>query len=78
VKLLHITSSLDPKMGGVAQAVKTLVSELKELSVSSEIVTLDSPEADYLDGELNTCYPLGPGSGFGQYQVIALVKGQYK
>jgi glycosyltransferase involved in cell wall biosynthesis len=59
VKLLHITSSLDPKMGGVAQAVKTLVSELKELSVSSEIVTLDSPEAD--------CYPLGPGSGFGQY-----------
>jgi len=54
-------------MGGVAQAVKTLVSELKALSVLSEIVTLDSPQADYLNDGDNTCYALGPGTGLVQY-----------
>jgi glycosyltransferase involved in cell wall biosynthesis len=54
-------------MGGVAQAVKTLVSELKALSVLSEIVTLDPPQADYLNNEDNTCYALGPGTGLVQY-----------
>ena len=72
MKLLHITSSLNPKMGGVAQAVKTLVSELKEQSVSSEIVTLDTPDDDYLDGEEITCYPLGPGIALGQYSARLL------
>ena len=63
MKVLHITYSLNPKMGGVAQAVKTLVAELAKKSIDNEVATLDDPLAQYLAHDSFIYHPLGPGKG---------------
>lgn len=49
MRLLHVLDSIDPKAGGVAQAVKSLVSALDQLDVVSEITSFDDPNADWLE-----------------------------
>lgn len=55
-KILHVISTMDPKAGGVSQAVKTMVRGLKFYNISSAIVSLDEEEIkrDYPDFELIT------------------------
>jgi len=67
VRVLHITYTLNPKMGGVAQAVKTLVNELSKKSIDNEVATLDEQSAPYLPHGEFICHPLGPGKGPWKY-----------
>jgi glycosyltransferase involved in cell wall biosynthesis len=60
MKILHTISVMDPKMGGVSQAVRTIASSLNELGTSNEVVCLDSPSADFLKNDKLTIHALGP------------------
>jgi len=64
VKLLHVTASLDPTKGGVAEAVKSFISIAEHYPIVNEVATLDLPGADYFQSEITTVYPLGPSHGF--------------
>ena len=64
MKILHIVASLNPAMGGVAEAVKSFVSISEQQSVSNEIVTLDHPGVDYLQSDVTPIHALGPSYGF--------------
>lgn len=70
MKLLHVTHSLDPNMGGVAQAIKSLVFSFEATSVLCEIVTLDTPGVKYLDSSKTPIHNLGPSGNFGNHSKI--------
>lgn len=63
MKVLHVIPSLDPKFGGMSQAVRTLVSGLEPKGVQNEIVTLDEPTAGYIKESAIIVHALGKGSG---------------
>lgn len=63
MKILHIIAGMDPRKGGVGQAVRTMVASLAELGVESETVCLDGPESAFLRDDDFTIHALGPGKG---------------
>lgn len=58
---------MDPKMGGVCQAVKTIVSALTPFGVINEIVSLDAPDEIYLKNNPFVIYAVGKGKGPWKY-----------
>lgn len=63
-KILHITASMDPKLGGVCQALKTIVSGLNTHQDSqNEIVSFDDPDASFINIKSYKIHALGAGKG---------------
>jgi glycosyltransferase involved in cell wall biosynthesis len=60
MRILHLITSLDPATGGPAEVVRVLI-QYGPPGVSQEVVTLDSPDADFLKGVGFPVHPLGPG-----------------
>ena len=63
MNLLHIVASLDPKAGGVCQAVRTMIAGLAATGVASEVVSLDAPSASFLAADSFLTHALGPSRG---------------
>ena len=63
MKILHASPSMDPKLGGVCQAVRMIISGLEEYGVVNEVVSLDPPEAPFIQEELFPVHALGKGRG---------------
>jgi glycosyltransferase involved in cell wall biosynthesis len=61
--ILHITADMDPKAGGVCQAVRTMIAGLATRGVASEVASLDSPTASYVGTDAFPLHALGPGRG---------------
>lgn len=59
-KILHVLPSMDPRQGGVCQAVRTLASALEQEGVSNEVVCMDEPGEVFLR-ELYPVHALGKG-----------------
>jgi glycosyltransferase involved in cell wall biosynthesis len=64
LRVLHILPSLDPRMGGVAEAVVQLVRHMAPLGCASEVVTLDAPDGPGFDRVDAPVHRVGPGRGF--------------
>jgi glycosyltransferase involved in cell wall biosynthesis len=64
LRVLHILPSLDPRMGGVAEAVVQLVRHMTPLGCASEVVTLDAPDGPAFDRVDAPVHRVGPGRGF--------------
>jgi len=62
--VLHVLPSLDPRTGGVAEAVVQLVNHMPLYGCTGEVVTLDAPGASAFDRIHGTVHGLGPGCGF--------------
>jgi glycosyltransferase involved in cell wall biosynthesis len=67
VKILHVTSSLDPRGGGVAEAVRQFANALVRAGHETEIATVDSPGADWLRDAPWPVHALGPHRGGYQF-----------
>ncbi|WP_240935763.1 glycosyltransferase [Hymenobacter sp. HDW8] len=63
MKLLHLVASMDPRLGGVSQAVRTLIESLAERGVANEVATLDAPQATWIQKDSFLLHALGPGQG---------------
>ncbi len=72
MKVLHVVEKMDPKMGGVSQAVRTMIHGLDESGVQNEVVSLDDPNSAFLSHDLIVHHPLGSGTGFWRYSSILL------
>ncbi len=59
MKLLHVTSTMNPAAGGVCQAVCTIISGLNDLGVHNEVTCMDDPAAQSHNHSL-TIHALGP------------------
>lgn len=63
-RILHIVASMDPVGGGVAQAIHTLAAALEAYAYTSEVISLDAPDAPFLQAGTNLDLPIhaiGPG-----------------
>ncbi|MGI4022364.1 MAG: glycosyltransferase [Janthinobacterium lividum] len=64
MKLLHITASMDPKLGGVSQALKTIIKGLNVYPNSqNEVVSFDDPNASFIRENPDQINALGSGKG---------------
>lgn len=63
MRLLHIVASLDPTAGGVSQAVRTIITGLAAIGITSEVVSLDANDAVFLAADSFPVHTLGPGRG---------------
>jgi len=72
MNVLHVIADMDPVKGGVCQAVRTIIIGLAEQGVHSEVVSLDSPIADFLAEDTTRVHALGPGKGPWQYNAHLL------
>lgn len=63
MKLLHVSPSMDPKMGGVCQAVRMIISGLQGFATHNEVVSLDTAESKFLKDDPFQVYALGEGKG---------------
>lgn len=61
MNILHIAGKLDPRLGGVAQAIRTIICGLQELGFYNEVVTLDNPQAPFLKEEAFVIHTPGEG-----------------
>ncbi|NML63643.1 glycosyltransferase [Hymenobacter sp. RP-2-7] len=67
MKLLHVTSGMNPALGGVSQAVRTIIKGLTITGVYNEVVSLDSPDASWNQTAPFVTHALGPSWGPWQY-----------
>ena len=67
MKILHVTSSLDPRGGGVAEALRQLAPALVRQGHRTEIATLDTPGSPWLAAFPAPVHPLGPARTSYQY-----------
>lgn len=63
MKLLHIVASMDPQLGGVSQAVRSLIDSLAKRGVVNEAATLDAPQVPWTRNGAFSLHALGPGRG---------------
>jgi len=68
--ILHSISSMDPTLGGVSQALRTIASSVNGLGTTNHIVCLDAPDAAFLKTENLTIYALGPSKGPWAYSAL--------
>lgn len=62
MKVLHVIDRMDPKMGGVSQAVLNIISGLEMNQISNEIVSLDDPKSVFLTELGVKIHALGPAN----------------
>ncbi|MDB6134139.1 MAG: group 1 glycosyl transferase [Verrucomicrobiales bacterium] len=65
--VLHVIASMDPRHGGVCQAVRTIIQGLQPLGIQNEVASLDDPAGPSHDGDHFPHARLGPASGPWQY-----------
>lgn len=58
MRVLHVISSMDPKTGGVCEAVRIFANGLEDLGVTNEVVSVDSEHFDNQDKYIS--HLLGP------------------
>lgn len=72
MKVLHLISSMDPKLGGVSQAVSTMVKGLNALGVINHIISLDDPNEKFLTNQSIHIIPLEVGVSPWNYSLKLL------
>jgi len=64
MRILHVVAGMDPRQGGVCQAIRTIIQGLVLAGDHhNEVACLDDPRADYLAGQPFTVHALGPTGG---------------
>lgn len=72
MKVLHVLAGMDPRLGGVCQAVRTMAIGLTDLKVTNEVVSLDPPGSAFLKDDPFLIHALGPARGPWSYSPLLL------
>lgn len=72
MNVLHVVSSIDPKAGGVAQAIKTMIMGLSEMQVVNEVVCLDDTESYFVKNLPFDVHTMGPAKTSWKYAPLLL------
>ena len=70
MKILHVLTDMDPKKGGVCQAVRTMIYGLNGLGYHNEATCLNPPGADFLKDDKFTVHAVGAAKGPWAYNPI--------
>ena len=69
MKLLHVVSSMDPALGGVSQAIRTIIKGLAAAGVDNEVASSDAPDMHWNQAAPFVTHTLGPSRGAWQYSA---------
>ena len=67
MKILRVVPTMDPKMGGVCQAIRSSIPALQQRGVDSEVVSFDDPNEEYIKEDEFVTHALGPAKGAYSY-----------
>jgi glycosyltransferase involved in cell wall biosynthesis len=67
MRILHVIAGMDPKLGGVCQALRTIIAGLAEQQIHNEVVSLDEVNAPFLNDSSVTVHAIGRGKGPWRY-----------
>ena len=67
MKILHVITGMDPKEGGVCQAVRNIADALSRVGGYSEVASLDTPDAKFIADDALTIHPLGSSKSSWRY-----------
>ncbi|QMU27433.1 glycosyltransferase [Adhaeribacter radiodurans] len=70
MKLLHVIGSMNPIMGGVCQAVRTMIAGLEEFGIHNEVTSLDAPDSRFSTEDSFQIHALGPGKSSWGYSPL--------
>jgi glycosyltransferase involved in cell wall biosynthesis len=62
MKVLHVIDSMNPKRGGLCQAVRTMITGLTQYDVLNEVVCLDNQSESFIKHDSFKVFALGMGS----------------
>lgn len=63
MNILRVIPSMNPESGGICQNLRNSDSVLQELGLSSEILSFDAPEEDFLKQDACIIHAIGPAKG---------------
>ena len=72
MKVLHVVAGMDPKTGGVAQAVKSMIEGLKGSGIQNEVISMDHPGEKFVEENGFTIHALGPAKTAWRYSSSLL------
>ncbi len=67
MRILHLISTLDPRVGGPANSIRRIVATYPEFGSEGEVATLDDPAAPFLEQVSFKVHALGPAAGVFAY-----------
>lgn len=67
MRILHLVASLDPRDGGIVEAIRQLADVSVRLGCTNEAATLDPPHSDFFSGFNFPVHGLGPGATHFRY-----------
>ncbi len=68
MRILHVVSSVDPKLGGVAESIRSRGVKLVEMGHTVEVVSFDDPQDPFVVSYALKLHPLGHGRTAWLYQ----------
>lgn len=63
MNVLHVIPKMDPAMGGVGQAVRSIITGLEQHRIYNEVVSLDAPGSSFLNDDVFLIHALGHKQG---------------
>ncbi len=72
LRVLHVVPSLDPRAGGVAEAVLQLVNHMLPFGCTGEVASLDGPDVVVSDRLQGVVHRLGPARGKYGFSLSAM------
>ncbi len=63
MKLLSVIASMDPVTGGPCQGLRNSIPEWEKIGIHVEVVSLDDPDAPFMDKDPFVIHALGKGKG---------------
>lgn len=67
MRILHVVSSVDPQLGGVAESIRSRGEKLVGMGHLVEVVSFDDPQAPFIANYTLKLHALGPGYTAWQY-----------
>ncbi|MDT0686054.1 glycosyltransferase [Autumnicola psychrophila] len=67
MRILHVIAKMDPELGGVCKAIRTITRVGAENNIIHEVVSLDDPDSDFIKTDPFKIYSLGPAENIWNY-----------
>lgn len=63
MKILRVINSMKPETGGPCEGIRNSIPMLKKLGIQNEVLSMDSPEEEFIENENLIIHALGPSKG---------------
>lgn len=70
MRILRVIPSMDPITGGPCEGVRNSIAELKKIGVTNEVISMDNPDAHFINVDDFSLHAVGPGKSVWNYTSL--------